>query len=100
MTNKMEEWVLCESNLRLGLQAEKTNGERRHNQDLQKCESIKKGIKKISVIPVGGKRTLETTELQYEHTAFINYKMIQLKKEMDHKIWGQFINVKEDKNGY
>lgn len=26
--------------------------------------------------------------------------MVQLKKEMDHKIWGQFMNDKDNTNGY
>ena len=34
MNGKMEGWVSYESTLRLGLQAEKTKGEGRHNRDL------------------------------------------------------------------
>lgn len=34
MNGKMEGWLSCESTLRLGLQAEKTKGEGRHNRDL------------------------------------------------------------------
>lgn len=46
----MEGWVLCESNPRLGLQAEKTGGDGRHIGDLLKCECIKKVIKNFSNI--------------------------------------------------